>query len=350
MHKFNYGFLKNEYLPSSVVRYLLDIGSVSREETHRLGEYPKNFERLRLKAAVASVKASNAIEHIVTTDRRITELVNGAMPQTHDEEEIAGYSVALNEVHTGYEKLPFSEKTIRRLHETMYSKSNRLIGGMYKAEDNLILQYDARGNASVRFRPVPAEDCQFCMNQLVLAYTDARQNGIPDLVLIPCVILDFLCIHPFSDGNGRVSRLLSLLLYYRAGFDIGKYISIENEILENRDYYYEALHESSKGWNENENNYVPFINFCMYILSSCYIKLNRLFLDSAGNRGSKALRIESLIEKTLVPVSKEEICRQLPDISTATVQSTLSRLLKEGKIVKTGTYRNARYSRGGAQN
>ena len=214
---------------------------------------------------------------------------------------------------------------------------------MYKAEDNLILQYDSKGNASIRFRPVSAEDCESCMNQLVLAYIDAIQNGIPELLLIPCVILDFLCIHPFSDGNGRVSRLISLLLYYRAGFDIGRYISLENQIMESKEYYYEALKESSEGWKENENSYIPFINYCMYVLSSCYKKLNSQFLSINRRKGSKAKRVESLIANSIIPVAKEEICRNLPDISVSTVQITLNRLLKEGKIEKIGTYRNARY-------
>lgn len=183
------------------------------------------------------------------------------------------------------------------------------------------------------------------MQQLVLAYLDAKQNGIPDLVLIPCVILDFLCIHPFSDGNGRVSRLLMLLLYCRAGLDIGKYISIENQIMESREYYFEALQESSEGWDSNQNSYVPFMKYCMYVLAGCYGRLNRQFLTFSGKKGSKSDRVESVILSSIVPISKEEICRQLPDVSTATVQGNLNRLIKAGRIMKIGTYRNARYVR-----
>ena len=343
MHKFRYDFLKENCLPGSVVQYSLNIGNYSQSEAERRKEFPKVFEKLREIAIVESVKASNAIEQIVTTDKRIKEIVEGSKPQTHDEEEIAGYSDVLNEIHSDYKRIQFNEKTIKHFHELMYSRSYRRLGGMYKAEDNLILQYDSKGNASIRFRPVSAEDCESCMNQLILAYIDAIQNGIPELLLIPCVILDFLCIHPFSDGNGRVSRLISLLLYYRAGFDIGRYISLENQIMESKEYYYEALKESSEGWNENENSYIPFINYCMYVLSSCYKKLNSQFLSINRRKGSKAKRVESLIANSIIPVAKEEICRNLPDISVSTVQITLNRLLKEGKIEKIGTYRNARY-------
>ena len=345
MHKFGYGFLREGYLPASIVQYSMDIGSYSQSEKERRNDFPKAFEKLREKAIVESVKASNEIEQVVTTYERITAIVNGAKPQTHDEEEIAGYSDALNEIHAGYGKMQFGEDTIRHLHEILYSRSYRRLGGMYKAEDNLILQYDGDGNPFVRFRPVPADQCETCMQQLVLAYLDAKQNGIPDLVLIPCVILDFICIHPFSDGNGRISRLLMLLLYCRAGLDIGKYISIENQIMESCEYYYEALQESSEGWDSNQNSYVPFMKYCMYVLAGCYGRLNRQFLTFSGKKGSKSDRVESVILSSIVPISKEEICRQLPDVSTATVQGNLNRLIKAGRIMKIGTYRNARYVR-----
>ena len=345
MHKFGYGFLKEGYIPASIIQYSMDIGSFSQAEKERRKDFPEAFEKLREKAIVESVKASNEIEQVVTTYERITEIVKGAKPKTHDEEEIAGYSEALNEIHENYRTISFNEDTIRHFHEVLYSRSYRRLGGMYKSEDNLILQCDSKGNASVRFRPVPADQCETCMQQLVLAYLDARQNGIPDIILIPCVILDFLCIHPFSDGNGRVSRLLMLLLYYRAGLDIGKYISMENQIMESRDYYYEALHEASEGWDRNKNSYIPFVKYCMYVLSCCYNRLNSQFLTFSGKKGIKADRIESVIMSSIVPISKEEICRQLPDISTATVQGTLNRLIKAGRIVKVGTFRNARYIR-----
>ena len=345
MHKFRYQFLNEGVLPSSVVQFSLDIGKISQTEKERLSEFPKVFRRLRDKAVVDSVKASNAIEQIVTTDKRIREIVNGAKPQTHDEEEIGGYLDALNEIHSNYGNLPFEEKTIKHFHELLYQRSYRRLGGMYKAEDNLILQYDNKGNASVRFKPVSADQTEVCMQQLVLAYLDARQSGIPEILLIPCVILDFLCIHPFSDGNGRVSRLLMVLLYYKAGFDVGKYISIENMIMESRDYYYEALRDSSEGWETNQNSYVPFIKYCMYVLSECYRKLNKMFLSEGEKKKSKAGRIEAFVTNSMVPVSKQEICNQMPDVSTATVQITLNRLLKERKIQKIGTYRNAKYGK-----
>lgn len=350
MHSFGYMFLKNDGFPASVVQYALEIGALNQREKERISEYPKVFSKLKNIAVVESVKASNAIEQVVTTDERITQIINGSRPVTHDEEEIAGYAEAIREIHLSYGSIPFTEDTIRHIHEKLFSLSYRRIGGMYKTEDNLILQYDAKGNASVRFRPVSAEDCPFCMNQMILAYMEAKQNGIPDILLIPCVILDFLCIHPFSDGNGRVARLLTLLLYYKAGFDIGMYISIENLIMESREYYYEALQESSRGWDENRNSYVPFIRYCMHVLSCCYSKLNKRFLDINRKKGSKSGRIELLIKDSFIPVSKTEICSRLPDVSVSTVQSTLNRLVREGKIEKVGTYRNAKYRRPTTQN
>ena len=197
-----------------------------------------------------------------------------------------------------------------------------------------------------RFTPVEPFCTPDAVENLCHAYEQAvSAERIDALILIPSFIIDFLCIHPFSDGNGRVSRLLMLLLYYKAGFDVGKFISMESMIMESRDYYYEALRESSEGWETNQNTYVPFIKYCMYILSECYRKLNKLFLSEGGKKKSKAGRIEALVSNSMVPVSKQEICNQLSDVSTATVQIALNRLLKEGKIQKIGTYRNARYSK-----
>ena len=305
------------------------------------------FTGLEAVAKVQSVKSSNAIEGIVTSDRRIAEIVNrSSAPLNHNEEEIAGYRDALNAIHTGYEYLSFSGRDILRLHEMMMSVAGYEYAGQYKTTDNVILEIGPDGTRSVRFRPTPAAETKAAMEQLEFGYMDACSNtNINQLLLIPCVILDFLCIHPFRDGNGRMSRLLSLLLLYKNGFDAGKYISFEEQINNHKAYYYEALRQSSVGWNTNENDYLPFIKNFLSTLYMCYKELDRRFAVVQGKRVTKTARIETTVLGSLTPLSKSEICAIHPDISPTTVETVLGRMIKTGRIKRIGTFKNARYIR-----
>ena len=191
-----------------------------------------------------------------------------------------------------------------------------------------------------------AAETKAAMEQLELAYLDASSNyKINQLLLIPCVILDFLCIHPFSDGNGRISRLLSLLLLYKNGFDVGKYISYEEQINKYKDLYYDALQRSSAGWETNENDYFPFIQNFLSMLYMCYKELDKRFAVVSGKKINKTARIEATVLNSLTSLSKAEICAIHPDISPSTVEAVLGKMLKEGKIKKTGASKNTKYIR-----
>ena len=182
------------------------------------------------------------------------------------------------------------------------------------------------------------------MEQLELAYMDARNDdNINQLLLIPCVILDFLCIHPFRDGNGRMSRLLSLLLLYKNGYDAGKYVSFEEQINNYKSYYYESLKEASIGWHENQNTYVPFIESFLSTLYMCYKELDKRFAVVHGKKITKTARIEATLLNSLVPLSKMDICSILPDVSPSTVEAVLGKMLKNGQIKKIGQARLTRY-------
>ncbi|MEA4888595.1 MAG: Fic family protein [Clostridiaceae bacterium] len=292
-----------------------------------------------------SVKSSNAIEGIVTSDERIRAIVNhNNAPLNHDEAEIAGYRDALNAIHTGYEHLDFREPDILHLHEMMLSLIGYEFGGSYKTDDNVILELDADGRRKVRFRPTPASETPAAMEQLTLAYMDARADAnINQLLLIPCVILDFLCIHPFRDGNGRMSRLLSLLLLYKNGFDAGKYISFEEQINHYKAYYYESLKESSTGWDANENTYFPFMKNFLSTLYLCYKELDKRFAVINGKPITKKARIEATILNSLTPISKAEICEILPDVSPTTVEAVLGTMVKAGQIKRVGAARTTKY-------
>lgn len=349
MRKFDYGFLDNGLLPANLVSITSGICSLQTAAGVRRSQYNTVFTELESVAKVQSVKSSNAIEGIITSDQRIAQIVNqSSAPLNHEEAEIAGYRDALNMIHTGYEHIGFNIKDILLLHETMMTPSGDPLAGRYKQTDNVILEIDQYGNKMVRFRPIPAAETEDAMEQFELAYLEACSNSnINQLLLIPCVILDFLCIHPFRDGNGRMSRLLSLLLLYKNGYDAGKYISFEEQINRNKDLYYDALQSSSGGWDTNSNDYFPFMQNFLITLLMCYKELDKRFAVVHGKRVTKTARIEATVLESLIPISKAEICLIHPDISPTTVEAVLGKMVKEGKIKRIGESRGSRYIRNG---
>ena len=344
MRKFDYSFLKNSLLPTNLLGITNSIAELKALEQIRKRDFQKIFTKLESIAKVQSVKGSNAIENIVTTDKRIEEIVNNSSaPLNHNEQEIAGYRDALNIVHNGFENIVPNEQNILNLHFILLSFTETG-GGKYKTSDNVILEIDRDGNRKIRFMPTKADETQVAMQQLIYAFIDANSDsGINKLLLIPCFILDFLCIHPFSDGNGRMSRLLSLLLLYKAGFDAGKYISFEEQINKNKNSYYEALRKSSENWESNANDYLPFIENFIFTLLICYKELDKRFAIINSKNVSKRERIEQTILNSLLPLGKREINYILPDVSATTIEMIVSQMLKQGKIKKIGTFKDAKY-------
>ena len=347
MRRFDYSFLDNGLLPANLVNLTTSIASLKTMAGVRKEEYVRIFTELEAIAKVQSVKSSNAIEGIVTSDERIIAIVNqNSAPLNHNEAEIAGYRDALNEIHLGYEHISFRKSDIMRLHEILLSGAGYAYGGRYKTDDNVILEVDVTGNRKVRFSPTPAAETEASMEQLELAYLDACGDAnINQLLLIPCVILDFLCIHPFRDGNGRMSRLLSLLLLYKSGYDVGKYVSFEEQINNHKGFYYEALRQSSVGWHTNENSYFPFIENFLSTLYMCYKELDKRFAVVHGKKITKKTRIEATVLNSLTPLSKAEICKILPDVSPTTVEAVLGSMVKEGLIKRIGAGRASRYAK-----
>ena len=345
MHIFDYTFLDKGKLPAEMVNLTSAITAFNSISIARKEKNKSVYTELEKIARIQSVKGSNAIEGIVTTDVRIKEIVNGnSAPLDHNEREIAGYRDALDEIHRSYAELSISENTILHLHQVMTDLAGYTLSGQYKINDNLIIETDEFGRRNIRFEPVSAADTKEAMQQLILAYMEARDNpGVNQLLLIPCVILDFLCIHPFSDGNGRVSRLLSLLLLYKSGYDVCKYVSFEEQINLSKEYYYEALQESSKGWHTNENSYFEFMKNFLSTLYKCYKDLDKRFSTVNGKKISKSERIEQTVLNSVLPVSKAEICDILPDVSPTTVEAVLGRMIKDGTIKKMGQARATRY-------
>ena len=347
MHRFDYSFLDNGMLPAGLLNVTADVYSLRALSWGRRDQFAEVFTELAAIAKVQSVKSSNAIEGIVTTDERINEIVNGgSAPLNHSEQEIAGYRDALAEVHAEYGSMDFRQADILRLHAIMMNIAGYPYAGRYKEVDSDIVEEDQDGRRRVRFHPASAAETPDEMEQLELAYQGARDNpNINQLLLIPCVILDFLCIHPFRDGNGRISRLLSLLLLYKNGFDAGKYISFEEQINNRKGNYYDALKQSSFGWHENQNDYSAFILEFLTTLYACYKELDKRFAAVGSRKTTKQTRVEATVLNSLTPISKADVCKILPDVSATTVEAVLGQLVRNGRIRKVGAGRGTRYVR-----
>lgn len=347
MHKFTYEFLKDKTITSDLFSLSNIITDLKSKTDEKKLLYKSLFNKLETVAIKESVEGSNAIEGIYTTEQRIKDIVeNNSKPLTHSEEEIAGYHDAIKFVKENYKYLSFNEETIKRIHAMLVSRHVGYDkGGKYKTSDNVIAEKNLDGTIKrVIFTPTKANDVDKAMTDLCLAYQIYRDDyEIPALLLIPCVVVDFLSIHPFSDGNGRVSRLITLLLLYKEGYDIGKYISLENQINKYKGNYYDALQRSQNHWHESKNTYYPFIEFTFQILYQCYKEINRRFITTKSGKNKKNERIEAIVLNSIVPVSKCDIQDLLPDVSITTIELVLAKLIKENKIYKIGTYKNAKY-------
>ena len=345
MRKFDYSFLEKK-VPARLLNLTAIVFDIKGKESVRINNNPNLFKKLKKKAIRDSIKGSNAIENIHTTEKRIDEIASGDNEAfTHPEKEIIGYRNVLNDIHTYHERIIFDKTTLLSLHKQLLDVAEIDNRGRFKKEPNIISE-KRNGKSHVVFVPTAPKDVEESIDQMLIAFNDASHNpNINPLLLIPCFILDFLCVHPFDDGNGRMSRLLTLLLLYKRGFDIGGFISIENAINENKGEYYRALQESSIGWQNNKNNYEPFILYMIQILYECYMKLDENVFSQIDKKITKSKRIENVLLNAFVPISKKRIQDQLPDISEQLIEMVLSKLLKEKKIVKIGSYKDAMYYR-----
>ena len=296
---------------------------------------------------IQSTGASNRIEGIFTSDKRLEELVSQkAEPRNRSEQEIAGYREVLSTIHEGYEYIIPSPNIILQLHRDLYSYSQGAAGGSYKNSDNVIAETDADGHQKARFIPVPAFQTAEAMEELCTRFLEAWEaDRIDKLVLIPMFILDILCIHPFNDGNGRMSRLLTLLLFYKAGYIVGKYVSMEMLIEKTKETYYEALQASSTGWHEGENSYEPFVKYYLGIMLKAYNEFESRVEHLKHRSLSKPDRIKAVIDNKVGKITKKEIMELCPDISRVTVERTLTDLVKRGYIAKVGAGPSTGYVR-----
>lgn len=347
MHTFDFIKRPKDLLTPEVVALLTRLHESRGRQELFVEDEPDILTALLEVAKIQSTDASNRIEGVYTTDERLKAIVQERVqPRNRNEEEISGYRDVLATIHESYEYIVPRPDNILQLHRDLYSFSGSAAGGVYKNSDNIIAERRSDGTETVRFRPVPAFQTSDAMSELCAKYNEAVRTATYDvLVLMPVFILDFLCIHPFNDGNGRMSRLLTLLLLYRAGFIVGKYISIEMLIEKSKDSYYEALRESSRNWHEDTNDYLPFLKYLLGVVVKAYNE----FEDRVGHlrhrKVSKPERIKALIERTPGKISKKEIARICPDISIITIERTLAELVTNGFIEKVGSGRSTAYAK-----
>lgn len=289
-------------------------------------------------AKIQSTEASNRIEGIYTSDERIKALVKEkSTPRNRNENEIAGYRDVLVTIHENYDYIPPRANVILQLHRDLYQYSGMGIGGHFKNTDNVIEEEMDDGTKRVRFRPATAFETPDMIESLCNQFLREVDRGEVDpLLLIPMFVLDFLCIHPFNDGNGRMSRLLTLLLLYRSGYIVGKYISIEMLIEKTKETYYDALQASSIGWHDGTNDYMPFVSYTLGIIKSAYKTFSERVEHLTTKRISKPERVRQFIESKLGKVTKKDIIDACPDISATTIEKTLGELVKDGTIIKIG--------------
>ncbi|MDD3000682.1 MAG: Fic family protein [Candidatus Riflebacteria bacterium] len=343
----DYAFEKKwkKLLTPEIIALLTKIHEYRGRQNLYVESKPAVLTRLVETAKVQSTEASNRIEGIYTSAARLKQLVKEkTTPKNRDESEIAGYRDVLNSIHESHDHIPLKPNTILQLHRDLYKFEGYDIGGKYKSADNAIEEEDSEGNKFVRFKPVPAWETPESIQNLCEAFERSMGEGVINpLLLIPMFIIDFLCIHPFTDGNGRMSRLLTLLLLYKSGYVVGKYISIEKMIEKTKESYYECLLTSSQKWKENENDYIPFVKYMLGIIVASY----RDFFSRADilvNSGlSKPGRIRELIKGTYGEITKSEIMEKCPDISHITVQRALTDMLEKKEIIKLGGGRYTKY-------
>ena len=336
MRKYNYNDKWKELLTPEIVAMLSSIHEFKGEQNLFIEAKSDALTQLVAIAKIQSTEASNKIEGIFISDERLKKLVfNKTIPKTRNEQEIAGYRDVLSTIHESYAFITVRPSIILQLHRDLYKFSGKSIGGTYKSSDNVIAEEDTDGNRFARFQPVPAWETPQAIEDICAAFDDVLRCGTADpLLIIPMFILDFLCIHPFDDGNGRMSRLLTLLLLCRTGYIVGQYISIEKVIETSKDTYYEALQSSSYGWHEETNDYAHFVRYMLGVILSAYREFSSRVKILTTSNLSKPDRIRKIIKDTLGKITKTEIMAKCPDISQITVQRTLNDLLKCGDIIK----------------
>lgn len=346
MREFNYSQIRNQKWDSELLSLIAAIYKEAGKQELYLKQRPQELEKLVEIAKIQSTEASNAIEGIVTTSTRIRQLVEEkTTPHNRDEQEIAGYRDALNIIHESFDAIPVTQNYILQLHKIMYSHMNNPMAGRTKNVQNYITATYPDGHTEILFTPLEPYETPEALDRICEEFNKVIGNmELEPLIAIPVFIHDFLCIHPFNDGNGRMSRLLTSLLLYRCGFYVGRYISLEAKIAKNKDLYYSALSESQTGWHEGTEDAVPFIKYILGTVLAAYKDFeDRFALVEIKRTALETVRMAS--QSKIGRFTKQDIRELCPSLSLSAIESALRKMVDDGELKREGSGKNICYYR-----
>ncbi len=350
MRIFDYSTLKEKKWDSEIISLVAQIHEYKGRQEVYLKQKPEELDKLVEIAIRQSTEASNAIEGIRTTKTRLKELCEEkTTPKNRDEEEILGYRDVLNTIHENYEYIPIRANYILQLHRDLYKYTEKDIGGHFKVSQNVIAAVDETGKEYVLFTPLAPYETPAAIDAICENYNSmVEKEEIDSVLLIPIFIHDFLCIHPFSDGNGRMSRLLTTLLLYRSGYVVGKYVSIESKISKNKDLYYKALEECQEGWHENREDVTPFVKYMLRIILATYRDFEERVNLVCEKLPAKEI-VRRAVYNKIGKLSKSDIAELCPSIGIKSVELAIKQLVEDGVLVKKGSGRTTFYIRSDAE-
>lgn len=346
MREFNYSEIKNQMWDSNILGLIAAIYKEAGKQEMYLKQRPEELEKLVEVAKIQSTEASNAIEGIVTTSTRIRQLIEEkTTPKNRDEQEIAGYRDVLNIIHENFDAIPITRNYILQLHKILYSHINNPMAGKTKSVQNYISATYLDGHVETLFTPLAPYETPQSLDRICEEYNRVIGNmEVEPLIVIPIFIHDFLCIHPFNDGNGRMSRLLTTLLLYRNGFYVGKYISLEAKIAKNKDLYYDALGQAQIGWHEGKENTVPFIKYLLGTILAAYKDFEERFsLVEIKLPALETVRRASM--NKIGRFTKQDIRELCPSLSVSSIEGALRKMVAARELKREGSGKNTCYYR-----
>ena len=347
MRNFDYTQLSKRSWDNDILLLCSKIHECKGRQELFVRQKPAQLTKLIEIARIQSTEASNRIEGIVTTDTRMKQLVKDkTTPRNRDEREILGYRDVLNTIHESYEYINIEPNHILQLHRDLLKHAGVSFGGNFKSTRNYIKETLPDGSEKIKFTPLAPYETPEAIEKICKSYNETNALEIVDpLILIPAFICDFLCIHPFNDGNGRMSRLLTLLLLYKSGYEVGKYISIEKQIEKTKDVYYDALQDIDLGWHEEQNDPTPFIKYILQIILACYIEFEERvgIMDDVGVKSTSYDVVKAFVDTKLGKFTASDVLVGCPTLGRTSAFAALKKLVEEEYIEKQGERRNAFY-------